>query len=444
MIEIFTIGGFSECGKNMSAVKIDDEVVILDMGVYLPKLIDFEEGGGDRKNLTAEGMIKLGAIPDDSVIAAWKDKVKAIVIGHCHLDHSLAVQFLAPHYKAPVIGTPYTIEVIKNQLRDEKISIKNQLIIVNPNSSIKISKNIEIELIHITHSTLQTALVAVHTPYGVILYANDFKLDNDPVLGKKPDYARLRELGKENVLCLISESLYAYQEGKTPSEQVAKQMLKDVLFGTANESNAIFATTFASHIARLKSIYEFGHKMGRRVIFLGRSMHKYIQSAKNLNLVDFPDAKIFGFSGEVKRELKKIEKGKRNDYLIICTGGQGEPESILNKILTNKIDFELMPNDHVIFSNRTIPVPVNIANRNAMEAKLLKKGVSIFRDIHVSGHSYKQDLKDMITMTKPQNIIPAHGAEDMQTKFAELATGMGYEIDKNFHFGKNGKRINLK
>nr|MBI4156998.1 RNase J family beta-CASP ribonuclease [Candidatus Woesearchaeota archaeon] len=443
MIEVTAIGGYSEVGKNMTAVKIDNEVIILDMGFNLPKLIDFEEEGGNRENLTTKGLIDLGAIPNDTFIESWKDKVKAIVIGHCHLDHLGAVPFLARHYNAPIIGTPYTIEVLRNELKNDNISLKNELRVVNPNSKVRISSKLEIELIHITHSTLQTALIAIHSPYGTILYANDFKLDNDPILGKKPDYARLKKLGNENVLCLITESLYAHQEGKTPSENVAKQMLKDVFFGTANESNAIFATTFASHIARLKSIYEFGNQLGRQVVFLGKSMHKYIKSAEHLNLVKFPDAEIYGFARQVKKKLKDIEKDGRSDYLVICTGGQGEPESVLNKIVTGRLDFELMPNDHVIFSNRTIPATINIANRNAIEAKLLKKRVSIFRDIHTSGHSYKQDLRDMITMIKPKHIIPAHGPQEMQGHLAELTTPMGYEVGKNFHFMKDGKKINL-
>ena len=127
MIEICTVGGYSEVGKNMTAVNIDDEVVIFDMGVFLPKIIDFEEEGGDRRNLTAEELIKLGAIPNDHVIKEWRNKVKAIAITHCHLDHVAAAPYLADHYsRAPIIGTPYTIEVLRRMMRDDDKKLKNK------------------------------------------------------------------------------------------------------------------------------------------------------------------------------------------------------------------------------------------------------------------------------------------------------------------------------
>src|SRR3989344_7631224 len=144
-MEIYTVGGYSEVGKNMTIVKVNNEAIILDMGLLVQKLVNFEEEGGDRKNLTTQGLIKLGAIPNDNIIN-FKDKVKAIVLGHGHLDHLGATQYLAPKYNAPIIGTPYTCEVLKTMLRDDKTTIKNEIKTVNPNSKIKIG-NIEIELI---------------------------------------------------------------------------------------------------------------------------------------------------------------------------------------------------------------------------------------------------------------------------------------------------------
>ena len=255
MIEVCTVGGFGEVGKNMTAIKYQDEVVILDMGINLPKLIDFEEEGGNRKDLTKESLIKMGAIPNDNVINHWKHNVKAILTTHCHLDHIAAMPYLANQYNCPIIATPFTIEVIRSMFSDENINLSNKLIALNPGSSKQISKNFYVDFINVTHSTLQTVIIALHTPDGIILYANDFKLDNSPVLGNPPDYAALNKLGKKhNVKMLIVDSLYASKPYKTPSEKVAREMLKDVLLGTSNEDHAIIATTFASHLARLKSI----------------------------------------------------------------------------------------------------------------------------------------------------------------------------------------------
>jgi ribonuclease J len=380
-MRIHTIGGYNEVGKNMTVIEDNGEAVVCDMGFFLPTLIDFEEEGGDRKNLTSQGLISLGAIPDDSKIRNLN--IKAIVGSHCHLDHIGAIPYLVKNYKAPIIGTPYTTEVLKTMIKDERLRVKNEIKSINPNSYFKASKNIEIELINITHSTLQASMIAIHTKKGTVLYANDFKFDNHPVLGRKPNFQRLRKLGKGNVIALIVESIYAYKDMKTPSEKVAREMLKDVLLGTENTGNAILATTFASHIARLKSILDFGNKLNRKVVFLGRSMMKYIKAAENLRLIDFSKAEVIGYSNKVKSKLKEIER-KKDRYLIICTGNQGEPNSVLSRIADNQLHFKFDLDDHVIFSCKTIPAPINEANRALLEEKLKKKKVRMFKDIHVS------------------------------------------------------------
>ena len=384
MIEICTVGGYSEVGRNMTAVKIDNEVVILDMGICLPKIIDFEELGGDRTKLNKHHMIKLGAIPNDNVIDSWKPLVKAIAIGHCHLDHIAAIPYLAPHYKAPILGTPYTIEVIKQMLVDDKFTIKNPLKSINPNSRIRISDNIELEFINITHSTLQTAMIAIHTRYGVIIYANDYKFDQMPIVGQKANVERLKEIGKENVIALIVDSLYSDLDAKTPSEKVAREMLKDVMLGTESSNNLIIATSFASHIARLKSIIDFGKKLERKIIFMGRSLAKYTRAAENLKLVNFSkEVEILGYARQIRRKLKDIEKN-RTKYLLVCTGNQGEPEATLTKMARGDLPFKFMPQDHIIFSCKTIPDPKNIKNRAELEQKLKSFKVRLFKDIHVS------------------------------------------------------------
>ncbi|MEM4245343.1 MAG: ribonuclease J, partial [Candidatus Nanoarchaeia archaeon] len=218
-MEICTVGGYAEVGKNMTAVKVGDDVVVIDMGFFLPKLIDFEEEGGDRKTITSDVLMKMGAIPNDKVVDSWKKLTKAIVLSHCHLDHIGAAPYLANGYNCPVIGTPYTVEVLRNMIKEDELHMRNEIKPLNPNSSFKVSKNMEVELINMTHSTPQTAMIAVHTKEGVILYANDFKFDNHPVIGKKPNMKRLKQIGQKGVKALVVDSLYAADERKTPSEK---------------------------------------------------------------------------------------------------------------------------------------------------------------------------------------------------------------------------------
>jgi ribonuclease J len=441
MIEVITIGGCSEVGKNMTAIKIDDEIIILDMGLYLPAVLKFEEG--DPHELTTKDLIKIGAVPDDSVLEKYKDKVKAIIFGHCHLDHIGALPYLANHYNCPIIGSPYTLEVLKNLLEEHETTIKNRFKQLNINSHLEISENIKIEFINITHSTPQTVLIVIYTKHGTIVYANDFKLDNHPIIGKKPDYDKLKELSKKGILLLIMDSLYSNLDAKTPSEKVAKEMLKDVLLGTKNEDNLIIVTTFSSHIARLKSIIEFGKNLDRKIVFLGRSLYNYVTAAEKVGLVDFSkQVEIIGFRSLVKKKLRMIEKEGRGNYLVVCTGNQGEPEAILTKMANKKdIQFEFLPNDIVIFSCRTIPTEMTIKNRENLEKRLKQFHVRIFKDIHTSGHAAREDHRDFINILKPKHIIPVHGGRDITKGLETLSEEMGYKLNKTVHFGDDGKSI---
>lgn len=442
MIEVCAVGGYSEVGKNMTAVKIDDEVLIFDMGVFLPAIINYEEEGNDRSNLDREGMINLGAVPDDSCIDDWKNNVKAILVGHCHLDHIAAIPYLAERYKAPIYGSPFTIEVIKQMLNDHNKKIRNSLKAVNINSRVNISDKISAEFINITHSTLQTTIIAVHCRYGTIIYANDFKFDNHPVLGNKPNLKRLRELGNENVLLLVLDSLYADTEMKTPSEKVARELLRDVMLDTECRDSLIIVTTFASHLPRLKSVIDFAHVMRRKVVFLGRSMMKYTMSAEKCKLVDFSKkVEIIPYARQIKRKLNEVEKNRKK-YVVVATGNQGEPDSVLSKMLDGRLQFKFEPADHVIFSTRVIPDPVNLTNRKKMEDKLKEKKVRIFTNIHVSGHACREDHRDMLNILKPKYLMPAHDGRKKQLFMKELAMEEGL-TEKQVLLMDDGKKITL-
>ena len=287
-IELCAVGGYTQVGKNMTAVRVDDEVIILDMGIEMSSLTKYESDEGEAKLLSTQQLIDLGAVPDDTKIHDWKNKVKAIVLGHCHLDHIAAVRFLASKYKAPIIGSPYTIEVLKETLIDEDIKLPNKFIKMDLDTKMKISDKVTLELISVTHSTLQCAIIALHTEAGVFMYGNDFKFDEHPVIGSKTNYKRLKELGDSGqVLSLVVESMYADREGHTPSESEAKEMLKKVLLEENNKGKAIFVTMFSSHIARIKSTVECAEKLKRKAVMVGRSMAKYVNAADRLKIVNF-------------------------------------------------------------------------------------------------------------------------------------------------------------
>jgi ribonuclease J len=443
-MKIHTIGGFSEVGKNMTALEMGEDAFIFDEGFFLPAIVEMQER--EEFKYSENRLRAVKAIPDDYAIENIRHKVRAQLIGHAHLDHVGAVPFLSNRYKAPIYGTPFTNSVLNSLLRDENVHLENNIKTIQPNSSFYIqgkNKKYLAEFVNITHSTPQTSMIAVHTDEGVVIYANDFKLDDNPVLGLKPNYQKLAELSKEGVKAIVIDSLYSGADRKTPSEKIARHLLEEVLFGIQNKDAAIFVTTFSSHIARLKSIVEYGKKMNREIVFLGRSLNKYSESAREVGIAPFiKDVKICAYRRQVEKILNQIER-KRKNYLVVCTGHQGEPGSILERLSRNQLPFRFEQNDNIIFSSSVIPAEVNKENFSKMEEKLKKRKTRIFKDVHVSGHGGREDLRDVIRMLNPEHIIPSHGDESKTLPMVELANEMGYKTGKQVHLMKDGGSLNI-
>lgn len=447
-MKIYTIGGFSEVGKNMTAVDLGEDVILFDCGLFLPPIVEMEN---QEKMWTEKKLRDVNAVPNDIILdnLGLRDKVRAILVSHAHLDHVGAIPYIAHRYNAEVVATPFTIEVLKSLINDTGKKLKNHLKAINPNGVYVMhgkKRDYKVEFLNITHSTLQAALIALHTDKGVILYANDFKFDNSPVLGKKPNYARLKELAKEGkgILCLIVDSLYSGTERKTPSEKIARGLLEDVLLTTENQDSAIIVTTFSSHLARLKSIVDCAQQLKRKVVFVGRSLRRYVGAADKLKLVPYMKHvnNLISYKNEIDRILKKVMK-ERNEWMIVCTGHQGEPGSVLERMSRDTMPFKILANDHVIFSSSIIPNPINVANRKQLEKRLKAKGARIFTDVHVSGHCGREDLRDLIEMTQPQHIIPAHGDLAKLSPMVELAREMGYKMGKTVHLMQDGQKLVL-
>src|SRR3989344_2826884 len=381
-MEVCTIGGFEEVGKNMTAVKFGEDVIIFDAGYYLPAIIDFQEEEGQQHGAhTEQNLRRIRAIPDDLVLdkLGWRDKVRAIIIGHAHLDHIGALPHIAHRYpNAEIIATPFTMAVIEGILADDKIVLKNPRKIVHADTSYIIkgkTENLRAEFIHTTHSTIQCVLIAIHSREGVFFYALDFKLDNFPVMGDSPRYNKLKELGNT----------------------------------------------------------------GRKIVFLGRSLNKYVSAAIKVGMCPFQkNIIIMKYRKQVDAMLKKIEK-ERGKYLVVCTGHQAEPGSILDRITKEETPLKLREGDNVIFSSSVIPTPININARDKMDKKLRKKGVRIQTDVHVSGHASREDLRDVLKILKPKHIIPAHGTLQQETPMIELSGELGYKFGETSHLASNGK-----
>jgi ribonuclease J len=446
-MEVCTVSGYDEVGKNMTAVKIGEDVFIFDAGIHLPALVELQEkdkDDTDNEPYSETELRQAGALPDDEALdkIGWRDKVRAIIIGHSHLDHIGAVPYIAHRYpNAKILGSPFTMEFLLTTLRNEKIHLRNQIIKVNENATYTLkgkSGDYKIELVHATHSTLQCVFIALHAREGTFFYALDFKFDNHPIIGNPPNYQRLKELGRKGVNVLVVDSLYSGTEKRTPSERIARDLIEDAI-KVVDRKSALVISTFSSHIARLQSIVEFGKKTGREIVFLGRSLDRYMTCAINVRQCSFrKSVRIYKYKKQINALLRKIDKN-RSKYLIVCTGHQAEPSSVLDRIVNDETPFRLRAEDSVIFSSSIIPTPINVKAREEMDKKLKKKGVRIQSDIHVSGHGSREDLRDLLEMLKPKHIVPAHGEHRLTASMVELSSELGYKPNQNVHLSSNGK-----
>ena len=442
-IEIIAVGGYEEVGRNMTAVRCGKEIVILDMGLRLDQVMIHEEA--EVENLHSLDLIQMKAIPDDTMMNTVEGTVKAIVCSHGHLDHIGAVPKLAHRYNAPIISTPYTTELIRQQIAGEqKFGVNNKLFALRAGQRYTVSPTVTLEFVRMQHSIIDTIMAVLHTPHGAVVYANDFKLDRTPVIGEPPDFARLRQLGKEGVLALIVESTNIDVKGRTLSERVARDMLRDVITSYEDDKSAILVSTFSSHIARVKTIAECAHEIGRKPVLLGRSMERYSSTAEQMKLVAFPQTlSMFGNRRTVERTMRRMIKAGREKFMPIVTGHQGEPGSVLNRIALDDTPYKIEKGDKVLFSARVIPNPMNFGQRYLVETRLKMRGARIFEDLHVSGHAQREDHYELLQLLHPQHVIPSHGGLNFTGSYASFAEDVGYRLGNDMHILRNGQRVQV-
>ena len=448
MIEIYPIGGYSKVEGNSVLIKVEDEAVILDMGLTMDNYVQFQNSNQNLKSNTYyDELLKVDAVPDYYSVQEHLSSVKAIIPSHAHLDHVGAIPYGAKFFKnIEILGTPYTIAFLKKEIKNtgfnkyfknNKISLKT----FELNSKYKVSNKITVEFIEVTHSIPDSAILAIHTPYGVVLYAVDYKFDEQPQLGNPPNYKRLKELGKEGAKCLILESLYADCDIETPSEEDVKNEILNIFSKLDTTNKTIITSTFSSHIVRLKTLVDTGQKLGRKVCLLGRSLNTHSSLARELNITDLKsDTKIVSRFEEINNLLENVY-ADRDKYFLICTGHQGEEFSVLSRILDNWFDFSFSKEDIMLFSSSVIPTELNQASFSVLEGKMKNKGLNIIKDVHASGHAGLKDHKKMLEMVNPEFIVPAHAGHDKATYLQKLSedTGIGKTI-----LTKNGDRITLK
>ncbi|MCZ0738493.1 ribonuclease J [Phreatobacter sp. AB_2022a] len=354
-------------------------------------------------------------MPDTRFIEAQRKQLKGLVITHAHEDHIGAIADLWPRLQCPVYATPFAAAMLEAKRFAEPGAPKVPVQVVRPGERIKLDP-FEVEMVAVAHSIPESTSLAIRTPLGTVIHTGDWKIDPDPVLGDRTDAARFKAIGDEGVLALIGDSTNAVRDGTSPSEtDVAAELAKII---RAAEGR-VAVTTFASNVARIRSVAQAALACDRQVVLVGRAMERVVTIAREQGMLDglppFVGAESYGYL-------------PRDKVVAILTGSQGEPRAALARVANDEHpEVTLTPGDTVIFSSRTIP-----GNEKAVGAivnGLVKQGMKIITDrdglVHVSGHPRRGELEQMYGWVRPAIAIPVHGEALHLADHAALARRMG-------------------
>ena len=352
--------------------------------------------------------------PDPGFIVDKKDSLLGIVVTHAHEDHIGAIAHIWPMLKCNIYATPFTAVLIQEKFREKHVDITNYLKIVELNGIIDLDP-FSIEYVAMTHSILEPNGLRIKTPAGVVLHTGDWKIDENPMVGKNIDVDRLKQIGKEGVLAMVCDSTNIFTVGRSGSEETVRKSLLKIM---ERLKKRVVLTSFASNVARMETIFYCAEKTGRQISLVGRSMHRIFKAARQCgylkNVIDPIDS----------RDAKNISREK---IVYLCTGSQGEPMGAMNRIVKyTHPDVYIERNDAVVFSSKIIPG--NEKKLYKLHNNLVKEGIEVISEdneyIHVSGHPNREDLRDMYNWIKPKAVIPVHGEHRHMIEHIEFAKEM--------------------
>jgi len=383
-LSVIPLGGVEEIGINMTVFEYGNDLIVVDAGLMFPEEdtlgVDF-------------------IIPNFSYLLDNREKVRAVILTHGHEDHTGALPFLLKELKIPVYGTPLTLGLVREKLREHNLE-DAELIPVMPRDIITIGV-FSIEFVRVTHSIVDGVGLGITTPAGLVVHTGDFKLDPTPVDGQLMDFHRFAEYGERGTLLLLSDSTNAEKGGFTFSEKEVRRAFEDIF---SNTRGRIIIATFASNIHRIQQAIDVAVKYGRKVILSGKSIVSNAQIALDLGYLKIPV--------ETWLKLEDLKKLEDHEVVIITTGSQGEPMSVLSRIATDEHkQIKIREGDTVILSAKMIPG--NERSIGKIINHLFRRGANVIyekvSEVHVSGHASKEELKLMLNLIKPRYFMPIHG-----------------------------------
>ncbi|MBM4128962.1 MAG: ribonuclease J [Nitrospira sp.] len=406
-LSVIPLGGVEEVGLNMTAFECNNDIIIVDAGLMFPE----------------EDMLGVDyVIPDFSYVLDNREKLRGIVITHGHEDHIGALPFLLKEINVPVYGTALTLGLIKSKLIEYDLEDR-VLIPVKPRDVVNLGA-FSIEFIRVTHSIVDGVGLGIQTPVGLVVHTGDFKLDPTPVDGQLIDLHKFTEYGERGTLLLLSDSTNAEKGGFTFSEKEVMRGFEDIFM---NATGRIIIATFASNIHRIQQAIDVAVRHRRKVIIHGKSIVANAQIALDLGYLRIPK--------DTWLRLDDLQKLNDNEVVIITTGSQGEPMSVLSRIATDEHkEIKIKEGDTVILSARMIPG--NERSIGKIINHLFRRGAQVFyekvSEVHVSGHASKEELKFMLNLVRPKYFMPIHGEFRHLVYHSMLARKLGIPKENIF------------
>ncbi|MCU1455722.1 MAG: putative hydrolase of the metallo-beta-lactamase superfamily [Acidimicrobiales bacterium] len=406
-VKITFLGGLGEIGRNCAAIEIDDRIMLLDCGLMFP---DADMLGIDL------------VLPDFTWLLENGDRIEGCIVTHGHEDHHGGLAYLLRELSFPLYGSALTLGLARNRIEEAGLLDRTEMITVADNERREIGP-FDCEFIPVTHSVPHGFATAFHTRQGTILHTGDFKLDLTPVDGRLTDLGVMGAIAQnEGVRLLLSDSTNADQPGHSRSERSVGKVLHQLF--AEHKGRRIITACFASHIHRVQQIADAAVDHGRVVATLGLSMKKNVRLARDMGLLRIADDKLLDIE-----DVKDLDPGR---VCVISTGSQGEPMSALALMAANTSKWlKLDSDDTVILSSH--PIPGNEMNVTKVIDGLFRLGVEVvhsgIEDVHATGHAKQEELKTILSILRPDWMVPVHGEYRHLVTHARLARSMGVADD---------------